>query len=364
MAPPNGGFAMVPAWLLDKKPDGNDILIYCTLARYGTFNTVKGVYEECRPSVPSLVEDTGKSESTIRRALKNLEGFKAIQGRKQFNDDSSPAPTIYTVIFGRLVGPDDDTAPDQDLSPVTGGGSTGDTSWSHGRNQGVVPPVEGKQEVSSPTEKIDTHITSDAAAPADDAKDDGKPVRPEVQELCELLADRIVQRGGKRPTIGKRAVDACRRLMDLDGYTAEQVRYLIEWSHHHKFWSGVILSMSNLREHADRMKIQAKREHEESTRPTSGGAPARSFQQREREHKLNVSDLIAQALERWRAENPGEAPSPAVRMRIMTAAQDAVTRAESAKADVSRQPTMYSDAIEGESVETEAPRAIEGGTAA
>lgn len=83
--------------------------------------------------------------------------------------------------------------------------------------------------------------------------------RPDVDELCSLLADRIVANGSKRPRITKGWRDAARLLLDEDGRTPEQVRNAITWCQGHDFWRGVVLSMPKLREKYDQLRLAAER---------------------------------------------------------------------------------------------------------
>jgi hypothetical protein len=92
--------------------------------------------------------------------------------------------------------------------------------------------------------------------------------RPDVDRLCEHLADRIEKHGSKRPAIGKRWHDAARLLIDNDGRTEEQVHAAIDWCQDHHFWHRNILSMEKLREKYDRLALDAKAERNGS-RPQS-----------------------------------------------------------------------------------------------
>lgn len=83
--------------------------------------------------------------------------------------------------------------------------------------------------------------------------------RPDVERLCDHLADRIEGNGSKRPTITDKWRTAARLLMDADGRTEEQVHKAIDWCQGHEFWRGNILSMPKLREQYDQMRLQAQR---------------------------------------------------------------------------------------------------------
>jgi hypothetical protein len=84
-------------------------------------------------------------------------------------------------------------------------------------------------------------------------------VRPEVVELCEHLADRLVANGCKRPRITQKWLDAARLLLDKDGKTAEQVRRAIDWCQDNEFWRSNIMSMPTLRDQYERLQLQARR---------------------------------------------------------------------------------------------------------
>lgn len=83
--------------------------------------------------------------------------------------------------------------------------------------------------------------------------------RPEVEQLCRHLADKIEANGSKRPTITKAWRDAARLLIDKDGRTAEQVGFAIDWCQADEFWRGNILSMPTLRKQYDRLRLAWKR---------------------------------------------------------------------------------------------------------
>jgi hypothetical protein len=95
--------------------------------------------------------------------------------------------------------------------------------------------------------------------------------RPELARLCSLLADLIVENGSKRPNVTKTWLDECRRLMDIDGRSPQQVENMIRWCQRDGFWRGNILSMPTLRRQYDKMRLAAMRDAE---RPTGANAKA------------------------------------------------------------------------------------------
>ena len=96
-----------------------------------------------------------------------------------------------------------------------------------------------------------------------------QPERQDVENICTLLADRIESNGAKRPTITKQWKDAARLLIDKDGYTPDQVAWIINWSQDDEFWRTNILSMPKLRKQFEQLKLKSRA-------GTANGKPAPS----------------------------------------------------------------------------------------
>ncbi|GAA1048484.1 hypothetical protein [Arthrobacter russicus] len=84
--------------------------------------------------------------------------------------------------------------------------------------------------------------------------------RPEIRKLLDLLDERVQANGFKPPTRNLKNTDAARFLLDRDGYTVEQVAWLINWATDNEFWRANIRSMSKLREKFEQLKAQATRD--------------------------------------------------------------------------------------------------------
>lgn len=93
---------------------------------------------------------------------------------------------------------------------------------------------------------------------ADKSDDAANSTRPDVERLCTHLANHIENNGSKRPTVTSRWRDAARLLIDKDGRTEEQVRWLIDWCQADEFWRSNILSMPKLREKFDQLLLKAR----------------------------------------------------------------------------------------------------------
>lgn len=134
---------MIPGWLLERKPDANDLLVYATLASFGRFDTLAGVYEECRPALSTIAEQAGVSVSSVKRGIGNLLRLGAVERQQRWADDGkTQLPSVYRVIFGSIVGPQEQ------------GGFTGEPRGESTGEQGGGPPVS--QNPEPPTQNQDT----------------------------------------------------------------------------------------------------------------------------------------------------------------------------------------------------------------
>lgn len=99
-------------------------------------------------------------------------------------------------------------------------------------------------------------MSADAAT----APPEPQPVREDVEQICEAIALHVHEQTGKQPTITKKWRDSARLLIDRDGFTLEQITWIIRWVAGHDFWSAVILSAPKLREKFPNLVAQAKRD--------------------------------------------------------------------------------------------------------
>lgn len=107
---------------------------------------------------------------------------------------------------------------------------------------------------------------------ASDDDDDVAPVeaeiieRPEIEDLLDQLEHRIRANGNRPGNRTKTAHDAIRRMIDIDGYTVEQISFIIDWSQASEFWQANILSAKKLRDKMPTLVAQARRDHQNPTR--------------------------------------------------------------------------------------------------
>jgi len=138
--------------------------------------------------------------------------------------------------------------------------------------------ASGKHADSAPLEISDVLISSRGSEPVEVKETPAKPSpppqpRPEVDRLCEHLADRIAANGSRRPAITRKWRDACRLLIDKDGRSPEQVKAAIDWSQSDEFWRVNILSMPTLRDKYDRLRLDAIRKQNAGQRNGNGRQP-------------------------------------------------------------------------------------------
>jgi hypothetical protein len=101
--------------------------------------------------------------------------------------------------------------------------------------------------------------------------------RPDVEKICEHMADSIQARGVKRPFISKAWKTAARLMLDKDGYTLDQILWMIDWTEKDSFWASNILSVTKLRDKMDQLVIKVKTEREKKTNDPKHGTSSQAW---------------------------------------------------------------------------------------
>ena len=128
----------------------------------------------------------------------------------------------------------------------------------------------------------DTPDTPDAPTPTRE--------RPDVEAVCDHMADSVAARTGRRPRITKRWRDAARLMIDRDQRPTDQIHAAIEWVAQSDFWAANILGLPKLREKWDTIYLQAQREkHTQSHRVTR----AEEFRARQRAKAEEIDAMWA-----------------------------------------------------------------------
>lgn len=126
----------------------------------------------------------------------------------------------------------------------------------------LVKQPGSKSEPETETETEEEQKTSRTSAKSSD-----DPPRHDVERVCKHLAAVIEKGGDKRPRITAKWRTDMRRLIDIDGITADQAITAIDWAHANDFWQAHILTPAKLREKYPTLRRQAAAEQRKS-RPT------------------------------------------------------------------------------------------------
>ncbi|WP_206430633.1 hypothetical protein [Brevibacterium aurantiacum] len=130
---------------------------------------------------------------------------------------------------------------------------------------------------------------SSSQVASDSRPDESAPEpRPDVDELLDLLDAEIEANGNKTPNRTKTNHDSIRLLIDRDGYTLDQIRYVISWCQQDNFWKANILSPKKLREKFPQLVARVKSEAE---RPTGRDQPRDPARERIDNNKAVIEQL-------------------------------------------------------------------------
>jgi hypothetical protein len=216
--------------------------LYALLATYADDDGL------CLPSNETLAHDLGTSARTVQRLLSELAAHGILEREERFVEGRQTTSQTYLTDLTSWRG-DAGVALGDDVSVALG---------------------DDASVVQNNTTRINTtknNFSSNADAP------DTDPTRLDVERLCKQLADRVESNGLPRPSVGKRWRDSARLLLDRDGYTEEQVRWMIDWATNDEFWRINIRSMSKLREQFGRLLLQSGAAQRRAQPSTSGAGP-------------------------------------------------------------------------------------------
>ena len=132
------------------------------------------------------------------------------------------------------------------------------------RNRGTAQVPAGTLHPAE-NEIPEVEIVEDTPAPADDTEDE--PERADVEAVLDALDDHCRAHDFKLPTRSKANRSAARLLLDRDGYSVQQVVWIIQWVSNDDFWPDKIKSATKLRKQFDQLKFQAQRKHQKTAAP-------------------------------------------------------------------------------------------------
>ena len=84
--------------------------------------------------------------------------------------------------------------------------------------------------------------------------------RPDVERVCDAMADSVQRRTGKRPRITRAWRTSARLMIDRDQVTVDSALAAIDWVDGDDFWRANVLSMPTLRKQFDRLRLSAQRD--------------------------------------------------------------------------------------------------------
>ena len=126
----------------------------------------------------------------------------------------------------------------------------------------VVAPVAVEQGNRGTGEK---EAKTSSSCPGSEIPDDRRE-RPDVDQLCERLRDRVIANGAKA-TITRQWRTEARLLLDRDGRDHTQALRLIDWATANEFWRTNILAMPKFRAKYDQLLLQARRDSQPRAAP-------------------------------------------------------------------------------------------------
>lgn len=230
-------------------PEKLVMLVLADVAKVGTSE----IPPEFTPSLSVLARETSLHESSVKRSLKSLEaGGWVVRERPTIEAARTRGErTRYTLtVPGGLI-----ESPGAGIteSPDQGSGSATD---------GLTESPIKEEDRSSSDHSSDPSSSSKPKKPKK-----AEPHRPDVEKICNHLADRIVANGSKRPIITEEWRKQARLLLDEErtpAITVEKVINLIDWALSDTFWRANIQSMPKFRQKYDQLRLKALEEHERS----------------------------------------------------------------------------------------------------
>lgn len=230
------------------------MLVLSDIAEVGTAE----VPAQRTPSLAVLAKETGLNEATVKRHLNALDADGWIKRTK---------PSLEASRLGERTRY-------QLLVPIGLGAADAHLEGAHDTQGGrTVRPAQGAESAQGGRTQRPIYKEDDQDDHNDLSSSSATPPRPDVERICQHLADQMIANGCKPPRITKRWRDAARLLLDKDGRTEKQVIDAIDWATSDDFWQANILSLPKLREKYEQLRLAAKRQ-----RDTARASPSRPHQ--------------------------------------------------------------------------------------
>lgn len=256
---------MVTRWQVTKAVRASDLsaparLVMLVLADVALVPTAI-IPPEFTPSLSVLARETGLNESTVTRKLNELEAAGWVVRTRPTNEASRALGERTRYQLGV---PDGVGAGGTDVDAGSMDGSVHSASTLDAESMGggrTEHPIKEEDRSSS------DHSSDLPSSSKPKRARKPEPHRPDVEKICNHLADRIVATGSKRPTITDEWRRQARLLLDEERtppITVDKVINLIDWALSDTFWRANIHSMPKFRQKYDQLRLKALEEHERS----------------------------------------------------------------------------------------------------
>lgn len=245
-------------------------------------NATATILRQHRKSLSEIAQATGLSRRAVTEHLDLLDQAGWVErNRPSLEEARAGTKTGYRLLIPREPSalPPPALGHDVPQGPPAETGNLGHQVPQETPNLGQevpYPRAPGSQKRSTSVEVhvVGGSVKTPAVAEAAPTKGAVAEARQDVERLCRHLADRIVGNGSRRPTITKGWRDTARLMLDKDGLSESQIAWAIDWCQANEFWRSNIMSMTKLRKHYDRLRLQADGERTASNghRPSTTDA--------------------------------------------------------------------------------------------
>jgi hypothetical protein len=145
-------------------------------------------------------------------------------------------------------------------------GSSGELSDSHQDSGKEGIGGEGRGVGEERKEKEISSESADADPDTASESDSGEPPREDVERLCRLLVELMIENGSRKRYVTKEWRTQARLLLDRDGVDLVLAERVLRWSQKSSFWRPNIQSIPKFREKFDTLRLQRQEEHERAER--------------------------------------------------------------------------------------------------
>jgi hypothetical protein len=200
--------------------------------------------DESYPSIERLAQETDMSKSTVKRKLAELADMGLLVRSARGGEGTGRQTNRYKLIIGDA------------MAQSEPGGLGVTQTLARGQSEGGLgSPVSPKPNNQKTKDSLPS--PDGDGQPTTKPSKDAPGMRPEVDQLCDLLADRIEKNTGERPRITNDWRRQCRLMLDVDGRTVEKITKCIEWCQADPFWMTNILGMPKLRKQYTQLQMRA-----------------------------------------------------------------------------------------------------------